>query len=804
MPEENIIPIDIEEEMRRSYIDYAMSVIVGRALPDVRDGLKPVHRRILYAMNELGLTPDKPYRKSARIVGDVLGKYHPHGDAAVYDAMVRMAQDFSIRYLLVDGHGNMGSIDGDPPAAMRYTEARLSRIALEMLAGINEETVDFMPNFDDTLKEPAVLPSRFPNLLVNGSQGIAVGMATNIPPHNLNEVVDGIIALIDNPEIDIDEIMKYIKGPDFPTGGKIMGTRGIRDAYYTGRGKILMRATVEIEEVKGRSRILIKEIPYMVNKAKLVENIANLVKDKRIEGISDLRDESDRTGMRVVVELKKDANPNVILNKLYAHTQLQETFGVIMLALVNGIPRVLNLKEMMVEYINFQKQVVTRKTRYELNKAQDRAHILEGLRIALDHIDEVINLIRSSSTVQDAKAGLVERFGLSEKQAQAILDMRLQRLTGLERKKIDEEYEALLKDIEKYNEILNNESILLSVIKDDLIRIKEKYGDARRSEIVQQYEEIDIEDLVKEEDVVVTITHFGYIKRIPLSTYKSQRRGGKGLIGITTREEDFVEDILITSTHDNLLFFTNFGNIYRLRSFEIPEEGRQAKGTALVNLIHLKGGEKVNAVLPVKNFDDDSCIIMVTKTGLIKKTDLNEYASVRKSGIRALSLEENDELISVRIVKKGQEIIIGTKNGMCIRFSENDVRSSGRTSKGVMAIDMDDADEVIGMDLIDGGGYVLTVTEKGFGKRTPTSEYRLQSRKGKGIKAYNMTEKNGQAITIRVVQSEDDLMITTLNGNIIRLKVKDIPELHRNSQGVRLMKLDEGDKVVSIARVKEE
>ncbi|TZE80771.1 DNA gyrase subunit A [Calorimonas adulescens] len=803
MPEENIIPVGIEDEMQRSYIDYAMSVIVGRALPDVRDGLKPVHRRILYAMNELGLTPDKPYRKSARIVGDVLGKYHPHGDAAVYDAMVRMSQDFSIRYPLVDGHGNMGSIDGDPPAAMRYTEARLSRISLEMLAGINEETVDFMPNFDDTLKEPTVLPSRFPNLLVNGSQGIAVGMATNIPSHNLNEIVDGIIALIDDPDIDIDGLMKFVKGPDFPTGASIMGTKGIKDAYYTGRGKIILRSKVEIEEAKGRSRILIKEIPYMVNKAKLVENIANLIKDKKIDGIADLRDESDRTGMRVVLELKRDANPNVILNTLYAHTQLQDTFGVIMLALVRGVPKVLNLKDMMVEYLNFQKEVVTRKTRYELNKAQERAHILEGLRIALDHIDEVINLIRSSATTQEAKSGLIDRFGLSEKQAQAILDMRLQRLTGLERKKIDEEYEGLLKNIAEYNEILSSESRLLNVIKDDLIRIKEKYGDKRRTEIIPEFTEIDMEDLIKEEDVVVTITHFGYIKRIPLSNYRSQRRGGKGLIGITTREEDFVEDIFITSTHDNLLFFTNQGNVYRLRSFDIPEESRQAKGTALVNLIQLRPGEKVNAVLPVRSFDESSAILMVTRTGLIKKTDLNEYGNVRKTGIKALSLEENDELISVRLAESGQEIIIGTKNGMCIRFSEKDVRTSGRTSKGVTAIELDKDDEIIGMDLIDGGGYVLTVTENGFGKRTPTSEYRLQARRGKGIKAYNRSDKNGYAITIRVVQQEDDLMITTLNGNIIRLKVSDIPELHRNSQGVRLIRLDDGDKVVSIARVRE-
>ncbi len=804
MDEENLIPVDIEDEMKKSYIDYAMSVIVSRALPDVRDGLKPVHRRILYAMNELGMSPDKPYRKAARIVGDVLGKYHPHGDSAVYNAMVRLAQDFSIRYLLVDGHGNMGSVDGDPPAAMRYTEARLSRISLEMLAGINEETVDFVPNFDETLKEPVVLPSRFPNLLVNGSQGIAVGMATNMPPHNLNEVTDGIIALMDNPEMEIDEIMEYIKGPDFPTGGLIMGTKGIKDAYFTGRGKVIMRGRTEIEEVKGRSRIIITEIPYMVNKAKLVEDIANLVKEKKIEGISDLRDESDRSGMRVVVELKKDANPNLILTKLYAHTQLQDTFGVIMLALVNGIPKVLNIKDIMTEYINFQKEVVTRKTRYQLGKAQERAHILEGLRIALDRIDEVINLIRSSSTTQEAKTGLMENFGLSEKQAQAILDMKLQRLTGLERKKIDDEYESLMKDIAGYNEILASETVLLGVIKDDLIRIRDKYGDARRTEIVKQYEEIELEDLIKEEDVVVTITHFGYTKRLPITTYRSQKRGGKGLIGITTREEDFVESILITSTHDNLLFFTNFGNVYRLRSFEIPEEGRQAKGTAIVNLIQLKGGEKVNAVLPVKDFNEDLCVIMVTKSGLIKKTVLNEYANVRKNGIRALSLGEEDELISVRLVKDGEEVIIGTKGGMCIRFSEKDVRASGRTAKGVRAIELSDGDEIIGMDHIDSSGYVLTVTDKGFGKRTPTREYRLQSRRGKGIKAYNMTGRNGRAITIRVVESEDDLMITTMSGNIIRLKVKDISELHRNSQGVKLIRLDENDEVVSIARIEED
>ena len=797
----NIVPVDIKDEMQNSYIDYAMSVIVSRALPDVRDGLKPVHRRILYAMNQLGLSPDKPYRKAARIVGDVLGKYHPHGDSAVYNAMVRLAQDFSIRYLLVDGHGNMGSVDGDPPAAMRYTEARLSRISLEMLNGINEDTVDFIPNFDETLKEPTVLPSRFPNLLVNGSQGIAVGMATNMPPHNLGEVIDGIIAVIDNPEMSIEEIMEYIKGPDFPTGGLIMGTKGIKNAYTTGRGKVIMRGRTEIEQVKSRSRIIITELPYMVNKAKLVKDIANLVKQKKVEGISDLRDESDRSGMRVVIELKKDANPNLILTKLYTHTQLQDTFGVIMLALVNGIPKVLNLKGLITEYIDFQKDVVTRKTRYQLNKAQERAHILEGLRIALDHIDEVINLIRSSSTVPEARIGLIDRFGLSEKQAQAILDMKLHRLTGLERKKIDEEYESLMKDIAGYNEILGNNEVLLKVIKDDLIRIKGKYNDERKTEIVPQYAEIELEDLIKEEDVVVTITHFGYTKRLPITTYRSQKRGGKGLIGITTREEDFVENILITSTHDNLLFFTDFGNVYRLRSFEIPEESRQAKGMALVNLLQLKGGEKVNAILPVKDFDEDLCVIFVTKNGLIKKTILNEYANVRKSGIRALSLEEDDKLISARLIKKDEEVIIGTKNGMCIRFSEKDVRASGRTAKGVIAIDLSDRDEIIGMDNIDGSGYVLTVTDRGFGKRTKASEYRSQARNGKGIKAYNMTGKNGRAITIKMVESKDDLMITTMSGNIIRLEVKDIPKLHRNSQGVKLIKLDGNDEVVSIALV---
>ncbi len=797
----NIVPVDIKDEMQNSYIDYAMSVIVSRALPDVRDGLKPVHRRILYAMNQLGLSPDKPYRKAARIVGDVLGKYHPHGDSAVYNAMVRLAQDFSIRYLLVDGHGNMGSVDGDPPAAMRYTEARLSRISLEMLNGINEDTVDFIPNFDETLKEPTVLPSRFPNLLVNGSQGIAVGMATNMPPHNLGEVIDGIIAVIDNPEMSIEEIMEYIKGPDFPTGGLIMGTKGIKNAYTTGRGKVIMRGRTEIEQVKSRSRIIITELPYMVNKAKLVKDIANLVKQKKVEGISDLRDESDRSGMRVVIELKKDANPNLILTKLYTHTQLQDTFGVIMLALVNGIPKVLNLKGLITEYIDFQKDVVTRKTRYQLNKAQERAHILEGLRIALDHIDEVINLIRSSSTVPEARIGLIDRFGLSEKQAQAILDMKLHRLTGLERKKIDEEYESLMKDIAGYNEILGNNEVLLKVIKDDLIRIKGKYNDERKTEIVPQYAEIELEDLIKEEDVVVTITHFGYTKRLPITTYRSQKRGGKGLIGITTREEDFVENILITSTHDNLLFFTDFGNVYRLRSFEIPEESRQAKGMALVNLLQLKGGEKVNAILPVKDFDEDLCVIFVTKNGLIKKTVLNEYANVRKSGIRALSLEEDDKLISARLIKKDEEVIIGTKNGMCIRFSEKDVRASGRTAKGVIAIDLSDRDEIIGMDNIDGSGYVLTVTDRGFGKRTKASEYRSQARNGKGIKAYNMTGKNGRAITIKMVESKDDLMITTMSGNIIRLEVKDIPKLHRNSQGVKLIKLDDNDEVVSIALV---
>ncbi|MGI6113677.1 MAG: DNA gyrase subunit A [Mahellales bacterium] len=800
--EQKILDVNIEDEMKKSYIDYAMSVIVGRALPDVRDGLKPVHRRILYAMDELGVTPDKPYRKSARIVGDVLGKYHPHGDTAVYEAMVRLAQDFSTRYMLVDGHGNFGSIDGDSAAAMRYTEARMAKITTEMMADINKHTVDFMPNFDETLEEPVVLPSRFPNLLVNGSSGIAVGMATNIPPHNLVEVINGVVKLIDEPDISTEELMKYIKGPDFPTGGIIMGREGIKNAYKTGRGRIIVRAKVKIEQLSPtKSRLIVTELPYQVNKSKLIEKIAELVRDKKIEGISDIRDETDRSGMRIVIELKRDVNPNIVLNLLYKHTQMQDTFGVIMLALVNNEPKILTLKQAIFHYIDHQRDVIVRRTQYDLDKAQARAHILEGLIIALDNLDAVINLIRSSRTVQIAKDGLMKKFNLTEKQAQAILDMRLQRLTGLEREKIEQEYNELLKTIKYLKDVLANDYMVYDIIKKELGEIKKKYGDERRTNISAAVDEIDIEDLIQQEEIVITFTHFGYIKRTPIDTYRIQKRGGKGIQGLQTREDDFVEKIFITSTHNYIMFFTNKGRVYRLKAYEIPEAGRQAKGTAIVNLLQLDSGEKITAAFAVKEFDDQHNLVLATKKGLIKKVSLKELDTNRKTGLFAITLRENDELIGVQMTDGDDELIIGTRRGLAIRFWERDVRVMGRTAQGVKAMNLNERDYVIGMDLVCPDGEVLVVTEKGYGKRTPISEYRLQTRGGKGIITSNITARTGELVAIKVVKGDEDLMLINSDGTIIRLGIDNISVTGRNTQGVTLMRLDEGHSVVSVALV---
>ncbi|SHF21995.1 DNA gyrase subunit A [Caloramator proteoclasticus] len=798
---EKIVSVDIKDEMKKCYIDYAMSVIVGRALPDVRDGLKPVHRRILYSMHELGLYPDKQYRKSARIVGDVLGKYHPHGDSAVYDAMVRLAQDFSTRYPLVDGHGNFGSIDGDGAAAMRYTEARLSKISMELLRDINKDTIDFIDNFDGTEKEPLVLPSRFPNLLVNGSSGIAVGMATNIPPHNLGEVIDGLVVLIDNPEATVKDIMSKIKGPDFPTAGVILGKEGIRQAYETGRGRITVRAKAEIEEEKGKHRIIVTEIPYQVNKAKLIEDIAELVKDKKIEGISDLRDESDREGMRIVIELKRDANPNVVLNLLYKHTKMQDTFSVIMLALVDGEPKILNLKEVLTHYLEFQKVVIRRRTQYELDKAEARAHILEGLKIALDHIDEVINLIRGSKTVDEARSGLMSRFGLSEKQAQAILDMRLQRLTGLERDKIEQEYEELIKTINRLKEILANERLVLNIIKDELIEIKQKYADERRTKIINSTEEINIEDLIQEEEVVITITHAGYVKRIPIDTYKSQKRGGKGIQGITTREDDFVENIFITSTHNNILFFTNLGRAYKLKAYEIPEAGRTARGTNIVNILPFSPRERIQAVIAIKEFDEDKFIFFATKNGIVKKTALSEFSSIRRSGLNAINLKVDDELIGVKLTDGNSKITIVTQNGYSITFEENDVRCMGRTAAGVRGITLRDNDVAVAMDVFEEDADLLVVSENGYGKRTPCTEYSIQNRGGKGLITYKVTEKTGRIVGAKTVKDKDEIMLINSNGVIIRLEIAQISRTSRNTMGVTLMKTDADQRIVSIAKI---
>lgn len=804
---QRVIDVNLEEEMKKSYIDYAMSVIVGRALPDVRDGLKPVHRRILFSMHELGMTSDKPYRKSARIVGDVLGKYHPHGDTAVYDAMVRLAQDFSSRYPLIDGHGNFGSVDGDAPAAMRYTEARMAKITAEMLADIGKETVDFAPNFDESLKEPVVLPSRFPNLLVNGSSGIAVGMATNIPPHNMGEVIDGTVALIDNPDAGLEEIIQVIKGPDFPTGAMILGKSGIRSAYRTGRGRIVVRAKTEIQELpNNRSRIIVTEIPYQVNKAKLIEKIADLVKDKRLEGISDIRDESDRNGMSIVIEIKKDVNPNIVLNYLFKHTQLQDTFGVIMLALVNNEPRVMNIKEVLLHYINHQKDVVTRRTQYELEKAQARAHILEGLLTALDHIDAVISLIRSSRTTQNAKDGLMTKFNLSERQAQAILDMRLQRLTGLEREKIEGEFAELQKTIQYMKDVLSNEVLLLGIIKDELLAIKNKYNDPRRTEIIADQEEIDIEDLIDEHDVVITLTHYGYVKRTPLSTYRTQRRGGRGITGLQTREEDFIEDLFITSTHQQLMFFTSKGKVYALKAYQIPEAGRYAKGTAIINLLQLDPGERIEAFIPIKeeHFEKDLYLFMATRNGLVKKTPLEEFNNIRKVGLIAITLREEDELISVILTDGKQEIIMATRNGLSIRYHEENVRAMGRTAMGVKSMDLQDEDYIIDMERLIKGADVLSISEHGYGKRTHEKEYRRQFRGGRGIKTINITEKTGKLSALKVVTGEEDLIIINSEGVIIRIDTDEISRTSRNTQGVTLMRIEEDDYIVSVAKAKRE
>lgn len=795
-----IIERDIEKEMRTAYIDYAMSVIVSRALPDVRDGLKPVHRRILYSMHEDGITADKAYRKCANTVGSVLGRYHPHGDSSVYDAMVRLAQDFTMRYPLIDGHGNFGSVDGDGAAAMRYTEARMAKISEYMLTDIEKNTVDFMPNYDDRLQEPTVLPARIPELLVNGSSGIAVGMATNIPPHNLKEVIDGIIKIIDDDNVTDEDLMQIIKGPDFPTGATIMGTEGIRQAYKTGRGKVLMRAEAEIEEMSGnRQKIIVTSLPYQVNKAKLVKTISDLTKEKKIEGISEVRDESDRKEKtRVVIELKRDANAQVVLNQLYKHTQMQETFGIIMLALVNGVPKILTLRQILDCYIEHRKEVILRRTQFDLDKALARAHILEGLKIALDNIDEVIEIIRSS--YDDAKERLMKRFGLSDIQAQSILDMRLKTLSGLQREKIENEYNELLQLIAHLRDILASEKLVFDIIKEELIEIKTKFGDDRLTKIVPAEGEFLVEDLIKEEQTVIALTHFGYIKRMPIDTYKSQKRGGKGITGIATRAEDFVKKIFIASTHDTILFFSNKGKLYKLRGYEIPEAGRTAKGTAIVNLLSLDPGEKISAVIPIQNFAEGKYLLMGTKKGLIKKTALKEYNSSKKTGLQGITLKEDDELIAVRLTDGEDNVVLVTKNGLCITFDEKDVRPIGRISQGVIGIRLESDDEVIGMESIIRGGKatLLAITENGFGKRTELDEYRVQLRGGKGVVTYKITPKTGKIVGVRIANDDEDVMLITDTGTIIRIKIKDISILGRATQGVTLMRTSDGGKVVSI------
>ncbi|HEX7063971.1 MAG TPA: DNA gyrase subunit A [Bacillales bacterium] len=794
--------INISQEMRTSFIDYAMSVIVSRALPDVRDGLKPVHRRILYAMNDLGMTADKAYKKSARIVGEVIGKYHPHGDSAVYDTMVRMAQDFSYRNELVDGHGNFGSVDGDAAAAMRYTEARMSKISMEMVRDIKKNTIDYGENYDGTESEPLVLPARFPNLLVNGASGIAVGMATNIPPHQLGEVIDGVLALSKDPDMTIAELMELIPGPDFPTAGEILGRTGIRKAYETGRGTITLRAKTEIEEkANGKQTILVHELPYQVNKAKLIEKIAELVRDKRIDGITDIRDESDRTGMRVVIEVRRDTNANVLLNNLFKHTALQTSFGINMLALVDGRPRVLTLKQCLYYYLEHQKEVIRRRTKFELDKAEKRAHILEGLRIALDHIDEIIELIRGSKTTDEARDGLMSRFKLSEEQAQAILDMRLQRLTGLERDKIESEYQDLLKQIAELKAILADEEKVLELIREELTEIKEKFNDERRTTISMDMLNIEDEDLIPQKNIVITITHHGYIKRLPIETYRLQKRGGRGIQGMGTNEDDFVEQLLTTNTHHTVLFFTNKGKVYRLKGYEIPELGRTAKGIPIINLLQIEQDESISAVIPIEEFDDNYSLFFTTRKGISKRSPLSSFANIRKGGLIAIHLRDEDELIGVRLTDGHQDIIIGTKNGMAIRFHETDVRSMGRTAAGVKGITLSEGDKVVGMGTLEGSEDILTVTENGYGKRTPVEDYRIQSRGGKGLRTCNITDKNGPVIALKPVSAENDLMIITTSGIVIRTEVEGISVIGRNTQGVRLIRVNDDEKVATVARV---
>ncbi len=797
---QSIVDIEVSSEMEKAYLEYAMSVIIGRALPDVRDGLKPVHRRILYTMHEAGLTPDKKYKKCAATVGDVLGKYHPHGDASVYDALVRLAQDFSMRYPLVDGQGNFGSVDGDPPAAYRYTEAKMSKMALEMLVDIDKDTVDFMPNFDDSRKEPSVITSKFPNLLVNGSSGIAVAMATNIPPHNLGEVIDGVVAVLDDPNITIDELIGYIKGPDFPTGAIIMGRSGIRAAYHTGRGRILMRARATIEENGSHPQIIITEIPYQVNKARLVEKMGELVRDKRVEGVSEIRDESDREGMRIVVDVKKDGNANVILNQFYKFTQLQESFCVNMIALVNKTePKLLNLREVIDYYIEFQKEIVVRKTKFELKKAMDRQHILLGLNIAVDNIDEVINTIRNAKGgIPDAKEQLKARFTLTDIQAQAIVDMRLGRLSGLERQKIHDELAEVEALIKYYNEVLSDDNMVIDIIKTDLLAIKEKYDDGRRTEIANAVDEIDIEDLIEEEDVVITMTHFGYVKRMPIDTYRSQHRGGRGISAQAVRDEDFVENIMTTSTHNNILFFTNKGRMFKLKGYQIPEAGRQAKGTAIINLLELASDEKISATITVKDFEEGKFLTFVTKYGVIKRTSLTEYDTSRKNGFWAIGLDEGDEVIKVALTDGEKDVIIATSDGMAIRFNENDVRIMGRMARGVRAIRLAGDDNVVGACIADEESKLLVVTENGYGKKTDMDEYRAQNRGGKGVLTYRISDKTGKLAGISSVKETDDIILITDAGVIIRMRTDEISTYSRVTQGVRLMRLDDGVKIVSL------
>ncbi|MBQ3514178.1 MAG: DNA gyrase subunit A [Lachnospiraceae bacterium] len=813
MNEENIFDkiqeVDLKKTMESSYIDYAMSVIAARALPDVRDGLKPVQRRILYSMIELNNGPDKPHRKCARIVGDTMGKYHPHGDSSIYDAMVKLAQEWNTRYKLVDGHGNFGSVDGDGAAAMRYTEARLSKISMEMLADINKDTVDFAPNFDETEKEPMVLPSKFPNLLVNGTSGIAVGMATNIPPHNLREIINAVVKIIDNRvledrETEMEELLDIVKGPDFPTGAQILGTQGIEEAYRTGRGKIKVRAITNIEPMQnGKQRIVITELPYMVNKARLIEKIADLVKDKKIEGITEIRDESDRTGMRVVIELKRDCNANVLLNQLYKHTQLQDTFGVIMLALVNNEPKVLNLYQMLYYYLEHQKEVVTRRTKYELNKAQERAHILQGLMIALDHIDEVISIIRSSKNVQEAKDRLIQRFELTDAQAQAIVDMRLRALTGLEREKIESELRELMEKIKELEAILADGKILLKTIKEELLIVVEKFGDERRTSIGYDEEEIDLEDMIKRETTVIAMTKLGYIKRMTVNNFKSQHRGGKGIKGMQTLEEDYIEDLVMTTTHHYVLFFTNKGRVYRLKAYEIPESSRTTRGTAIINLLQLQPDENITALITLKDYKRGKYLFMTTKNGLVKKTDISEYQNIRKSGLTAINLREGDELIEVKATDNKHDVILVTKHGMCIRFKETDVRCTGRNSMGVIGMNLSEGDEVVGMQLDTQGEDLLIVSENGMGKRTSLDEFTPQHRGGKGVKCYKILEKTGNVVGFKAVNEENEIMLITTQGIIIRLEVNKISELGRITSGVKLINMENDISVASIAKVKE-